>query len=548
VEHYDVIILGGAFSGASAAILLRREYPQLRVLIVEKAAAFDEKVGEATTEMSAMFLTRRLAMWHHLEAEHLPKEGLRYWFSNERVTGHANATEVGGYLRSAVPSFQLRRDTLDEYLLATAVKEGAELLRPAKVRDVQLGDFENKVTVVVLRHEEGEASSASDDDGGSGMTEQAREISCRWLLDATGRVNFLGRRLGVIERNDEHPIAAIWCRWRDVRNIDDLAARHGVLGTRNVGSRRLGTNHYMGRGYWIWVIPLGNGETSIGVVFDKRILDLHRSTNRETDFLAFLKNIPALAELLDGATPRLDDLRFFGHLPYYAKQYMGNGWALLGDAASFLDPYYSPGLDHAAFSVEGTVAIIGAQSKGEDVAARIDEHNAAFVRSYKRFFDAAYRDKYYYMGEADLLAASFLLDTAHYYLFVVIPAYRFLKRFFWMPVLGPKPAFISFNAMSFYNRRFKLIADARRKAGQAERRNDGRRIAAYFDLGLAPVRMLLRGVKLWYFAEMDAMRLKMRRKRRNVIPSGSERPAGEGGTQTYAGAPPSGPGSSLRSE
>ena len=77
---YDVIILGGAFSGASAAILLRREHPQLRVLIVEKSEAFDAKVGEATTEMSAMFLTRRLAMWHHLEAEQLPKEGLRYWF------------------------------------------------------------------------------------------------------------------------------------------------------------------------------------------------------------------------------------------------------------------------------------------------------------------------------------------------------------------------------------------------------------------------------------------------------------------------------------
>src|SRR5260221_13991947 len=99
--------------------------------------------------MSAMFLTRRLAMWHHLEAEQLPKEGLRFWFSNEKVTGHANATEAGGYLRSAGPSFQLRRDALDEYLLATAVKEGAELLPPAKARDVQLGDFDSKLTLEV---------------------------------------------------------------------------------------------------------------------------------------------------------------------------------------------------------------------------------------------------------------------------------------------------------------------------------------------------------------------------------------------------------------
>src|SRR5256714_9288428 len=126
---YDVIILGGAFSGASAAILLRREHPELRVLIVERATAFDEKVGEATTEMSAMFLTRRLAMWHHLEAEQLPKEGLRYWFANGKVTGHANSTEAGGFIRSAVPAVQLPRDVLDEHLLATAGGEGGGVMR-----------------------------------------------------------------------------------------------------------------------------------------------------------------------------------------------------------------------------------------------------------------------------------------------------------------------------------------------------------------------------------------------------------------------------------
>jgi flavin-dependent dehydrogenase len=430
-------------------------------------------------------------MWHHLEAEHLPKEGLRYWFSNERVTGHANATEAGGFLRSAVPAFQLRRDTLDEYLLATAVREGAELLRPAKVRDVAIGDFENRVTI----------------ENGS----ETREVTARWVLDATGRVNFLGRRLGLIDRVDAHPTAAIWCRWQNVRHIDDIAARAGALGTRNIGSRRLGTNHYMGLGYWIWVIPLGNGETSIGVVFDKRLVDLHHSKNRPDDFVAFLKAIPALAELIEGATPRFEDLRFYSHLPYVTRQYMGKGWALLGDAAAFLDPYYSPGLDHASFSVDATVEIIREHAAGKDIAERIDEHNATFVRSYHRFFAAVYRDKYFYMGEADLLAASFLLDTAQYYIFVVIPAYRFMKKFVWMPVLGPKPAYVSYHLMSLYNRRFKSIAMARRAAGEAGARNYGRRIKAYYNLNLAPFHMGLRGLKLWAFAELDNVRLLFKR-------------------------------------
>jgi hypothetical protein len=317
-----------------------------------------------------------------------------------------------------------------------------------------------------------------------------------------------------MQRNDEHPTAAIWCRWKNVRHIDDLAAEQGELAKRNIGSRRGGTNHYMGFGFWIWVIPLGNGETSIGVVFDKRLVELHHSKNRAEDFIAFLKAIPSLAEIIDGAEPRLDDLRFYSHLPYVSKQYMGKGWALLGDAAAFLDPYYSPGLDHASFTAEATAAIVGMDAKGEDVSAAIDEHNITFVRSYDRFFRAAYKDKYYYMGEADLLTASFLFDTAQYYLFVVIPAYRFMQKFHWMPVLGPKPAFISYHLMQIYNRRFKAIALNRRAAGEAGQRNDGRRIRAFYNLNAAPIHMALRAMKMWLIAELDNVRLLFKKKSR----------------------------------
>jgi hypothetical protein len=183
----------------------------------------------------------------------------------------------------------------------------------------------------------------------------------------------------------------------------------------------------------------------------------------------------------------------------------------MGDAAAFLDPYYSPGLDHASFSVEATVEIVKAQTAGEDVAARVAEHNEVFLRSYHRFFRAIYQDKYFYMGEHDLLSASFLIDTAQYYIFVVIPAYRLFGRFQWMPVLGPKPAFLSYHMMRIYNRRFKAIALARRAAGEAGRRNDGRRVRALFDLQTAPFRMAARGVKLWMLAELDNVRLAAKR-------------------------------------
>ena len=491
-ERYDVVVLGGAFSGASTAMLLKRDHPEISVLMVEKSKQFDAKVGEAPTEMSAMFLTRRLAQWRHLELEQLPKEGLRYWFANADVQHHWQSTETGGFVRSTVPSFQLRRDALDQHLLDEAVAAGAELLRPARVREVDLGKFDHRVTI---------------DQGNETFS-----VGCRWVVDATGRANLLGRKLGLISKNEQHPTAAFWGRFRNLGHIDDLAARGPVeFARRNLSSRRLGTNHYVGRGYWVWVIPHGHGETSVGVVWDRRLLDLHARTDREQAFRDFLAGLVPFNELLPGAELRTEDFRYYSNLPYATTQYMGDGWALVGDAAVFLDPYYSPGLDHCAFSSEATAEIVALDLAGKPIAARTKEHNETFVRSYWRFFEAIYKDKYFYMGEADLLSAAFLLDTAQYYIFVVIPAYRVYGRFFWMPVLGPKEAYFNYRLMMFYNRRFKVLAELRREMGEEGKRNAGRRIKAYYALDTAPFRMALRGMKLWLYAELDGVRLSLRR-------------------------------------
>jgi flavin-dependent dehydrogenase len=512
-DRYDVVIIGGAFSGSAAAILLLRERPALRVLVVEKQDAFDAKVGEATTEMSAMFLTRRLALWQHLEREQLPKEGLRYWSFNDAVTGHANASEAGGVLRSTVPSFQLRRDALDEHLLSLAAAEGAEVIRAAGVRSAELKEFDNTATVV---------RSVSG-------VEQTRTVRCTWLLDASGRQCFLGKRLGLVDWNDGHPIGAVWCRWTGVRHLDDLAARAGgALAAGNVGSRRLATNHYVGRGWWVWVIPLKTGETSVGVVFDKRLLPLHEAGDREQAYVSHLRSHPALAELLDGATLRRDDLRSRSRVSYVCRQYMGQGWALLGDAAAFLDPYYSPGLDHCCFTVEATSRIVLAHLGGappQKLAARVARHNDEFGRSYRWFFDCVYRDKYYFFGEHDLIAASFLLDTALYYIFLVIPAYRFAKRFLPSPVLGARVAMPSYLMMKFMKWRFRRIADLRLRAGEAGARNKGVRIKAFFNLNLAPFHMLARGAKLWVRAEMDALRLRAKLLASPAVRSAGSSPA-----------------------
>ena len=46
----------------------------------------------------------------------------------------------------------------------------------------------------------------------------------------------------------------------------------------------------------------------------------------------------------------------------------------------------------------------------------MEKYNARFSFCYRAWFDAIYRDKYYYLGDAELMAAAFLLDIALYHL------------------------------------------------------------------------------------------------------------------------------------
>src|SRR5213596_3171544 len=119
-KSYDVAIIGGALAGAATATLLLREQPKLRVLIVEKSTKFSRRVGEATVEISGYFLGRVLGLTQYLNEAHLVKQGMRFWFANERTNWLDDASEIGGRYLSRVPAFQVDRSTLDEEVLRRA--------------------------------------------------------------------------------------------------------------------------------------------------------------------------------------------------------------------------------------------------------------------------------------------------------------------------------------------------------------------------------------------------------------------------------------------
>ena len=123
-SSYDVVVIGGALSGAATATLLLRHNPGIRVLIVEKSAKLGRRVGEATVEVSGYFMCRVLGMTQYLNEIHLVKQGLRFWFKNDEVTNGRRPANSG---RStvALPSFQLDRSTFDEEVLRRACAAGA---------------------------------------------------------------------------------------------------------------------------------------------------------------------------------------------------------------------------------------------------------------------------------------------------------------------------------------------------------------------------------------------------------------------------------------
>jgi flavin-dependent dehydrogenase len=189
---------------------------------------------------------------------------------------------------------------------------------------------------------------------------------------ATGPAALLSRQNGWFRPNREHPTTAVWSRWRGVKDWDgpDLARQHPAWAAACHGIRFTATNHFVGPGWWAWCIPLKGGDVSVGVVFDERFVDWPEGGSLGQRLKDFLMQHPAAREILIEARWQEGDVHWRKHLPYSSSVYAGDGFALVGDAGAFLDPFYSPGMDWLAFTVTRAVDLVLAQQRGEDLSFR----------------------------------------------------------------------------------------------------------------------------------------------------------------------------------
>lgn len=457
--QYDVVVIGGALSGAATATLLMRQNPGMRLLIVEKTAKLTRRVGEATVEVSAFFMGRVLGLTQYLNEHHLVKQGLRFWFKNEKVEGLGDASELGGRYQVRLPSYQLDRAAFDEEVLRRAGVAGAEILRPASVSSVEL--HAGGEQTLVVKH---------------GDTK--RTVKTRWIVDASGVAALLARKNGWWRQNFEHPTAACWSRWKGVKDWDcrELAEKYSDYATSVHSIRGTATNHVIGDGWWSWWIPLKGGDMSVGVVFDQRIVEWPQEEGRLGERLKrFLMKHPVGREMLADAEFDESDQHWRRNLAYYSTTFAGDGFVLVGDAAAFMDPFYSPGMDWISFTTSAAANLISAERRGEAMEARIAEHNRAFAQSHRSWFEAVYKDKYEYMGEWDLMSLAFRLDLGLYYLGIVSQPFKFGEHALTIPPFSVPASRPVFALMRTYNRRLGEIARHRRHTGLLGRTNRGRR-------------------------------------------------------------------------
>lgn len=400
---HDLAIIGGGVAALTLALEVRSTRPDTRIVVVESrphpVPEVTHTVGESTVEVSAHYLRDRLGLGDHLSTAHIRKMGLRMFFSHDRNADIAQRMELGS--SSFVPqvTYQIDRGRLENELARRCVEQGVDIV-VGRVRAVDFGD-------------DGRPHDVSIQDG-----DTVARTTARWVVDASGRNRMLGRQLD-LRRANEHHCNAAWFRIAteiDVGRWSDDAAWQGRLVE---GDRAMSTNHLMGEGYWVWLIRLGSGATSVGIVADPAFhaFDEYNTLDKARAWLR--EHEPQCADVIDEDADLIRDFRVMRKYSHgTATVFDGRRrWGMTGDAGVFLDPLYSSGLDLVAIGNGLITDMIVRDLDGEDIDARAQISDSLF-RSLTDMWLAVYQDQYTLMGTPTVMSAKIIWDIAFYWGFV----------------------------------------------------------------------------------------------------------------------------------
>lgn len=395
----DVAILGGGLAGLTLALQLRQQHPGLDVTVVERRAhpvrEAAHKVGESSVEIGAHYFANVLGLREHLDTEQIRKFGFRFFFSDgsDQVD---RCTELGVSQLMPTPSWQIDRGRFENHLGERARALGVRFHDGAVVRGIDLAD-DAADHVVHVEHD--------------GATQA---LACRWVIDASGRVGLLKRKLDLAIAND-HNANAVW--WRVDGFVDPNAWSHDTqwLQRCDPPDRWRSTNHMCGPGYWFWLIPLSSGAHSLGIVCDAEMHPLETMNTHAKAMDWLRRHQPQVASSLDRSEHTLQDFMFLRNFSYGCKQvFSRNRWALTGEAGLFLDPFYSPGSDFIAISNTYICDLIAREQAGRDITHQADLYQQLYFSFYENTL-TLYQDQYPLFGDEQVMPVKVIWDYTYYW-------------------------------------------------------------------------------------------------------------------------------------
>ena len=329
MERRQVVVIGAGPSGAIAAALLKRKGHD--VLIVERQHFPRFSIGESLLSHCLDFIEEAGMLEAVQAAGFQLKNGAAFAWGEQY-----SAFDFGDTFSNGKPTtFQVQRADFDKLLADQAALQGVEIRYGETVTAVDIE--RSKPLLDVVRED---ASSY--------------RIEADFILDASGYGRVLPRLLD-LEAPSGFPVRqAVFTHVED--RIDCTGFEREKI---------LITTHPTQRDIWFWTIPFSNGRSSVGVVVAAEHF-VGRSQNPDQCLRSFIEQTPSLGRVLANAvwdTPA----RTLGGYSANVKTLHGPGFALLGNAAEFLDPVFSSGVTIAMRSASMAAAVLHRQLQGEAV-------------------------------------------------------------------------------------------------------------------------------------------------------------------------------------